>query len=447
MGSEVSDLLKRHRSLRVLVGLVILSLAIHLLGVIWGVLAAFGDIIVIFFLAWVIAFLLEPVTAFLMAKRIRGREMPRMVATSLVYLALLVVVSGMIALAVPAIQSQAAHMFAEIQRELSGPRLAKLSDGVLRTLERLGFSPQDAQDIVGQTVTQLPAKTHSATTQAIASASTLVPTIATALFDTSLVFIISFYMMLDGGKLMDQLNDRLPPSWREDFRTFQRQVNDTFGGFFRTQFIVAGIYAVLTGVVMLLIGAPSSAFLAAFLAGVLMLLPFIGAFLSVVPPVLLFALQTPLDAIFPRLLVLLVLLYIAQYFCLNGIAPRMYSRHLGISPILIFAALLLGAKEGGVWGAFFSVPLAGIIYAIGATIYQRISSIHPLFQAPPATGEPLVAPLNGHVDGHVAGHVAGRVDGASGNGVHAVAGEAATKGSAPPEAAAEAPSDAPPLQP
>ncbi|MBF6591550.1 MAG: AI-2E family transporter, partial [Ktedonobacterales bacterium] len=222
------DILDRHRSLRVLVGLVIIVISIYLIGVVWQVLAIFGDVVLLFFLAWVITFILDPVSSFLV-----NRGFSRVLAVSLVYLALLVVVSGVITLAIPAIQAQVTNLAGQIQSELAGPRLSKLSDGAIRMLERLGFSSKDANSVVSQLITQIPQKTQQATDQAIASASTLLSTIATFLFDASLVVIISFYMMLDGGRLIESLGEKLPPTWQPDLQLFQGYISDIFGGFFR----------------------------------------------------------------------------------------------------------------------------------------------------------------------------------------------------------------------
>ena len=59
------DILDRHRSLRILIGLVIVALGMYVLGTIWSVLVVFGGVILLFLLAWIVAFILEPVAAFL----------------------------------------------------------------------------------------------------------------------------------------------------------------------------------------------------------------------------------------------------------------------------------------------------------------------------------------------------------------------------------------------
>jgi hypothetical protein len=98
-----------------------------------------------------------------------------------------------------------------------------------------------------------------------------------------------------------------------------------------------------------------------------------------VPPALLVLIQAPPDALIFWLILLIFLLGAWQHVVLNLIAPKVYGHHLGIDPIVLFAAMLLEAKVGGVWGAFFAAPMVAIGYAILETFYDRFTSTHPAF--------------------------------------------------------------------
>src|SRR5579859_2842796 len=78
----IPDPLDRHRALRLLLGLVLLVVFIYTVGLVWSALALFGDVILLFFLAWIVAFILEPVSILL-----RQRGLPRTLAVALIYLA------------------------------------------------------------------------------------------------------------------------------------------------------------------------------------------------------------------------------------------------------------------------------------------------------------------------------------------------------------------------
>jgi predicted PurR-regulated permease PerM len=69
-----------------------------------------------------------------------------------------------------------------------------------------------------------------------------------------------------------------------------------------------------------------------------------------------------------RIVIVFILVLVVQQVLLNVISPRIMSRSIGIHPIFIFLALLLGAKLAGFWGVFLAVPVAGI-----ANIFLRYS--------------------------------------------------------------------------
>lgn len=371
------DLLDRHRSLRILVGLTIVAVALYVLGVVFSILVQVGDVILWFLLSWIIAFILEPVSAFL-----QRRGIPRIWAVSLIYVALLIVVSGGIVLAVLGLQGQVRSLASQLTTTLSPENIPAIEQRAIGLLHSFGLSQVAATDIVHNVANQLPERVQGLSNSAVATATSLLSSILSLIFAASLIVIISFYIMLDGPRLVEALVVRLPPAWIPDVRLFQRNVQDIFGGFFRAQLIVASIYALLTWLVLLALGAPDGV-IAAVLGGILMLLPFIGVFLAIIPPALILLLQTSPDQLVVKLLILVVLLGAAQHIVLNLLAPRIFGHHMGVPTLITFAALLFGAKQGGVWGAFFAGPIIGVAWAMFDVFYERFqyaSKLFPLHQ-------------------------------------------------------------------
>lgn len=372
------DVIERHRSLRILIALIATVIAIYLASVIWNTLAVLGDVILLFFLAWVIAFILEPVSIVL-----QKRGLPRTVAVSIIYLALLIVVSGAIVLAIPSIEEEVRLLTNEITTALSPGNLNSLNGNIVQTLRRVGFSQKDAQNIVSSISGQIPSWTMNAANNAVDVTTTLFTSLLGVLFNAFLVMIISFYMMMDGDRLVESFVLRLPPSWQPDVRLFQRNVEQIFGGFFRAQLTIGAIYGLFTWLTLLALGQANGLLVAA-LSGAIMLVPFIGPFFAIVPPVLLVVLQSPSPDIARNVIIMVVLQFIAQQIVMQLIAPRVFGTQMGIHPLLLFAALLIGAKAGGVWGAFFAGPIAAIAYATVQVYYQRFSERSPLFRSPDA---------------------------------------------------------------
>ncbi|HET9110325.1 MAG TPA: AI-2E family transporter [Ktedonobacterales bacterium] len=384
------DLLSRHRVLRVLITLVTVIVAIFTVQLVWTSLVAFGDIILLFFLAWVIAFILEPLSIYL-----RRIGLPRPVAVSLIYIALAIVISGVIVLTVPIIGDQIRRLAGELTDAFSAANLNAFSAQLTLALVRLGMRQRDASRIVSQAWGQIPAYTSSITNQAVSIATTAITSVLTLLFDAFLVIILSFYMMLDGDRLVAGIIRRLPPRWSQDALMFRDAVTQIFGGFLRAQLLVALIYSAFTWVTLVLLGQ-SNSLPVALICGILMLLPFIGTFLAVAPPIALVLLQTPGDQLAAKLILLIIALIIAQQITLQVIAPRVFGSIMGVHPLLLFAGLLIGAKVGGVWGAFFAGPVVAIAYAMFEVFYDRYQRSSPHFPNKlPLTEDDDAGPPNG----------------------------------------------------
>src|ERR1044072_8385511 len=73
----------------------------YLVGLLWQIVQEFADIVLLFFLAWLVAFILEPLVG-----RLVGSRLPPLPAISLTYLALLALSSVGVVLLVPALTLQ-----------------------------------------------------------------------------------------------------------------------------------------------------------------------------------------------------------------------------------------------------------------------------------------------------------------------------------------------------
>ncbi|HEX9370120.1 MAG TPA: AI-2E family transporter, partial [Roseiflexaceae bacterium] len=198
--------------------------------------------------------------------------------------------------------------------------------------------------------------------------------VATLLIDLVLVLILSFYMTLDGPRISARIVEMLPTSWRADMLRFFAIVNQTFGGFLRAQLLQGTIYGLATAVVMSALGLDFVA-LASVLAAIIVLVPIIGGILGVIPPLLIVLIEKP-----DRFLITLLILTAVQQVLFNMVMPRLMGRIVGLHPLLVFAAILVGAAVAGGWGILFGIPIAGVVAAVLQFIYGR------------ATGDPAVEP-------------------------------------------------------
>jgi predicted PurR-regulated permease PerM len=197
----------------------------------------------------------------------------------------------------------------------------------------------------------------------------LIAGIANTLANLLMVLLLSFYITLDGGRVVRRLLRVVPRQARREVLMVVRSISVSFGGFVRGQLIQGLLFALATAIVSWVAGLENLAAIS-LLAGLLMLIPLIGIPLSLIPPVALAFSHSPFTALWVG-----VLLLVLQQAIINLVMPRIMGEMVGLHPLLIFVALLLGLRVGGLWGGFFAIPVAGAVYATVSSLYERRRAI------------------------------------------------------------------------
>ncbi|HWE60297.1 MAG TPA: AI-2E family transporter, partial [Chloroflexota bacterium] len=194
-----------------------------------------------------------------------------------------------------------------------------------------------------------------------------------------------------GHKLVHRALVYFPPGVSEIMESVHVIINRKFGGYLRGQIMLAAIYGALTYIIILLFGIPYPLFIGVF-AAVMMLVPFIGTFLAIIPALLGYVIVHATDQSFPLLGLVLLLLVLGavQHLVINVMAPRVMGSAMDMHPLQVMLGLLLGAQVAGLWGAIFGVPVFGVILDSLDLVYRRVMERRYGFHPP--TGAQLDAP-------------------------------------------------------
>jgi predicted PurR-regulated permease PerM len=322
-------------------------LALVLVGIVASAFYAFGDTILVFFLAWLLAFILSPIVTRLTSAI---PFLPRVVATILVYAALfatiiLIVIALAGALAtsisefissVPTLRQQLPDLLASWQATLRDlglqVNLVASADDILNSIA----------DYAGQLVGPI---------QQVAVAS------LGAMGSLLLVLILSLYMVVDRDQISTFLFTLVPKSRQQEARLLESSVSRSFGGFLRGQAIIGIVYAAVALVTSAVLGLQYMAVTTA-LAGLLMAIPFFGPFIAWAPPVVVAFLTQSGDT-----LPAFILMGIGWLLVMNLLQPRLMQETVGIHPIVVLGSVLIGAKVAGIAGAIFGIPIAAVLSA------------------------------------------------------------------------------------
>ncbi|MFN2484025.1 MAG: AI-2E family transporter, partial [Candidatus Limnocylindria bacterium] len=166
---------------------------------------------------------------------------------------------------------------------------------------------------------------------------------------------LSLYMVMDSERILSKLRRLVPRRYEDEVEIFERSVARAFGGFLRAQVFLALIQALLTGAIGFVFELPYVA-LVVSLSALAMLVPFFGPPLALIPAVVAALIFKP-DAFLP----ITVILLITQTLIVNWLQPRLMQGALGMHPILVLVALLIGNQAAGVWGALFGIPVVAVL--------------------------------------------------------------------------------------
>jgi predicted PurR-regulated permease PerM len=346
-----------------------LLLVERLLSVVGG----FSSILLILFLAWLLAFVMSPLVAAIE----RGTGLPRPAVVGLTYFVALVALGFVLFYTGSAISQQVGELAAEYPRDAEPRVLATLADWQ-RSLQ-LGRLEIDLVELYESSVAEVETIGGAVFSQAQAVAGVTVAALGSLL----LIIILSLYMLMDSERILGRLKALVPRRYGDEADIFERSIARAFGGFLRAQLILAAVQAVLVGVVGGIFGIPYL-FLVGTLSALAMLIPFFGPPLALIPPIVAAAIFT--DALLPVAVILLVV----QTVLVNWFQPRLMRDALGLHPILVLVGLLLGAQVAGVWGALFGIPVIAVLFVFASYV---------LFRAVPNVALPETERLS-HVQEH-----------------------------------------------
>lgn len=387
-----------------LVVLLTLIAVLYLSGWLYKAAQTISEVLALYFFAWLVQFFFTPVVDAMTRRRI-----PRLLAVSLVYLALGLAVVAILIVTVPALYNQGQHLASVLSKPSSYQVISRTTRSIeafietnfhvphsqiQRFTQEYSVSLQHGAFTAGSKLTQFinGGLASGGLKSGAAVVLNLLNTLNVFLLDTAIVLILAFYMMLDGHTLVRQALAYFPPAVDEVMERVHLTINRKFGGYLRGQVLIALGYGFLTYLIALGFDLRYPLPIAIF-AAILMLIPFIGAFLSVVPPLVAFVLVHVGDTSFPviRFALLFVFLAVMQHIMINLLAPRVMGSAMDMHPLLVILGLLLGAKLAGFWGAVFGVPVLGVLLDTIDHIYryvmERRYGFHPGPSAPGPGGQ------------------------------------------------------------
>ena len=317
----------------------------------------FYQVVFILFIAIVIGTVIRPIVNWLYQ-----RGLPRIAGVILVYLLLLVLLTGFLWLLFPVIFEQSSTLAREVPgyyqnvREwvVHNPSQLFMPLGQLLpvTLPSLNLNPVQ---LTGE--------------ELVASAGQVlgyIILIAQVIFIAILILVLTLYWTLDGPRIIKTFLLLVPQDRRESISELISAMESKVGFYIAGQGILCLVIGLMALVAYMLIGLPNALVLA-LAAGVMEAVPMVGPLLGAVPAALV-ALSIGPD----KLIWVIVATVVIQQLENSLLVPRIMRKAVGVNPFVTLLALFAFSSLFGLAGALMAIPIAAMIQlALNHFVFQQ----------------------------------------------------------------------------
>lgn len=172
------------------------------------------------------------------------------------------------------------------------------------------------------------------------------------------VLALTFYMLVKEDGMNKFLLFITPKIYQDRAISVVNRIKNKIGSWLAGQLLLMLIIFVLDFAALSIFRIPYALVLA-IIAGLLEIVPYLGPIISIALASIIGFLISPVTG-----LIILGILTIIQQIESNIIVPQLMKKVVGLNPILVILALMIGVKLGGVLGAILAVPIATSINVI-----------------------------------------------------------------------------------
>jgi predicted PurR-regulated permease PerM len=351
-----------------LVGLPVLLVVAFLLA------RTLGHVLFLFLTASVIAFTLNPLVRDLTRIRV-PRTLSVLVVYSVFAAAVVALLIAIGAVAFDQARGAAERIDAYVTEEdaRTGQTAAELDiDSLQAWLDDHGLERIQIRERFNEGVDSLSAGEISGYAQdAIEFAQGAALSVVLILFSLILVVVISIYMLLDMNRLEQSIDSRFPPHGGPPLT---QQIESALWGYVKGQAILSTVIGTSAGVGMWILGktglvegADEYALLFGLWTAFIEVIPYIGPWLSAVPPAIYALVVDPVGFIWVALLFLFI-------YQVEGhiVVPNVMASALRLHPLLVIFGLLAGGELYGIAGVLVALPTMAGLRAIWEFFRQRV---------------------------------------------------------------------------
>ncbi len=293
-----------------------------------------------------------------LAQRLPGKQRgSRSLATSLSFIIVVVVLAGFLASIVPPLGRQTSTLVNNAPRLVRDFRSQNSPVGQFIREHHL-------EKQVNTVSNQLSVRIKNAGGKAFATAEK----VGSSFFSLLTILVLTFMMLVEGPRWVYFLKELVPDDHHSMADRLADDMYRVVKGFVNGQVVLAALAAllILPAVLALHISYPAALVVVIFVCG---LIPMVGHTIGAIIVTIVALFESTTAAI-------IILAYYILYQQLENylLQPRIQANATNMSPLLVFASVVVGVSLGGLFGGLIAIPVAGCI-RIAVLEYLRSQKI------------------------------------------------------------------------
>jgi len=298
-----------------------------------------SGVILIFFVSFLFAAALDP-----LIDRMEDYKIPRPLTVLIVYILLFIFMGFFVTQVVALLAEQIIGIAQSVGQFVS--------NGGTSHLANLPFGEQ-LQPYVEQFAETVDVQAAASQLQnAFQILSNQLVSLSFGLFNFLNVLVLTFFMVVEEKSIDDFFQSVFPLKYGEYISTRMAAVKDQIGLWLRGQLMVSLIAGVLSYVGLAIMGVDYALTLS-FIAGIGMVVPVVGRFFAWMVTFPIVFNQSPALSLWMSIYYLVI-----QQFENNLIVPYVMNKAVGLNPIIIIFALMVGGQYLGILGFILAIPIA-----------------------------------------------------------------------------------------
>lgn len=329
-------------------------------------------IILPFLLAIFLTYLLLPLLNLMVDQTPAGRRMPRTLAALLTMAVFLAVLVAAVIVFTPLLAAEANRL----ARALFGSgghepqiarRLSQTFQDWRNALYGTGVFPPTLQAELDQEARDFVSGLGDWAAAAVSGSLMWFPRV----LELIAVPLLTFYMLVDGPRLVREARAFLPPAHREPARELMSRWDRILSEYVRGQIVISLFIGIVITIGLRLLGL-KAALLVGTVAFFIEAVPFFGPLIWASLAVLLALAQSPEGSPLPILVGVFAL--IAQQVDSHVVAPLILGRFTRVHPLLLIFSTLLGASLFGLIGMFLAAPVTALAKETFLFVMERVEA-------------------------------------------------------------------------